>query len=153
MARVRGRLSLQSSLSASCPLKDAVPLLHAALTGCHAASRAFMGCVVCRFDGDAMLHAVHFRAGKALTYHSHWLRTPRFLFQRAYGGPLWPLVRLPSTFTSFWNGSYDRLACTYPDLEAPSQAEIITWRKVFVQGAFLLKTVHVRLRTNATLSI
>jgi carotenoid cleavage dioxygenase-like enzyme len=40
-----------------------------------------------------MVHAVYFSEGKALSYQNHWLRTPRLLCERAYGGPLWPRVR------------------------------------------------------------
>ena len=49
---------------------------------------------VCRFDGEAMVHAVYFAGGRALSYQNHWLRAPRFLLERAAGTPLWPRVRL-----------------------------------------------------------
>lgn len=40
------------------------------------------------FDGDAMVHAVHFGDGSA-TYRNRWVRTDGFGREQAAGGPLW----------------------------------------------------------------
>jgi carotenoid cleavage dioxygenase-like enzyme len=47
----------------------------------------------CRFDGDAMVHAVHLEGGRAVAYTNHWLRTNRFVIERAAGMTMWPRVR------------------------------------------------------------
>lgn len=68
---------------------------------------------MCRFDGDAMVHSVYFAGGKALSYQNHWLRTPKFLFERNFGAPLWAKVRhfnvhfyfRSSVSTSFYKSS------------------------------------------------
>lgn len=51
---------------------------------------------MCRFDGDAMAHAVYFANGQALSYHRHWLRAPMFLTERNFGANLIPRVRSPA---------------------------------------------------------
>jgi carotenoid cleavage dioxygenase-like enzyme len=40
------------------------------------------------FDGDGMVHAVHFADGRA-TYRNRWIRTDGFERERQAGGPLW----------------------------------------------------------------
>src|SRR5215212_6002457 len=40
------------------------------------------------FDGDGMVHAVHFAEGRA-TYRNRWIRTDGFERERAAGEPLW----------------------------------------------------------------
>jgi carotenoid cleavage dioxygenase-like enzyme len=40
------------------------------------------------FDGDGMLHAVHFDGGRA-TYRNRYVRTTEYLTERAAGGALW----------------------------------------------------------------
>jgi carotenoid cleavage dioxygenase-like enzyme len=40
------------------------------------------------FDGDGMVHAVHF-AGGAATYRNRWIRTDGFVRERGAGEPLW----------------------------------------------------------------
>jgi carotenoid cleavage dioxygenase-like enzyme len=40
------------------------------------------------FDGDGMLHAVHFDGGRA-TYRNRYVRTHEFLTERSEGGALW----------------------------------------------------------------
>lgn len=47
----------------------------------------------CSFDGEAMLHAVYFSEGKAMAYHNHWLRTPRWFAERAHKAALYLRVR------------------------------------------------------------
>lgn len=47
----------------------------------------------CRFDGEAMLHAVCFEGGKAKSYTNHWLRCYRFCTERAAGCNLTLRVR------------------------------------------------------------
>ena len=42
----------------------------------------------CRFDGEGMVHAVHFQDGQAKSYSNHWLRTKRFLAEAAAGSNL-----------------------------------------------------------------
>ena len=39
----------------------------------------------CRFDGDAMVHAVYFDKGKACSYANHQLRTPKLAAEQATG--------------------------------------------------------------------
>lgn len=43
------------------------------------------------FDGDGMVHAVHFENGRA-RYVNRWVRTDAFLAEREAGGPLWNSV-------------------------------------------------------------
>jgi carotenoid cleavage dioxygenase-like enzyme len=40
------------------------------------------------FDGDGMVHAVHFAGGRA-SYRNRWIRTDGFERERQAGGPLW----------------------------------------------------------------
>jgi carotenoid cleavage dioxygenase-like enzyme len=40
------------------------------------------------FDGDGMVHAVHFADGRA-TYRNRWIRTDGFRREQQAGGPLW----------------------------------------------------------------
>jgi carotenoid cleavage dioxygenase-like enzyme len=40
------------------------------------------------FDGDGMMHAIHFRDGRA-TYRNRWVRTSGFEREQAEGAPLW----------------------------------------------------------------
>jgi len=46
------------------------------------------------FDGDAMLHVVGFRDGKAF-YRNRFVRTDGFLAENEAGGPLWPGLAEP----------------------------------------------------------
>ncbi|OEY67614.1 carotenoid oxygenase family protein [Marinobacter sp. X15-166B] len=46
------------------------------------------------FDGDGMLHAVHFEEGKA-TYRNRFVRTTGFLAEQAAGKSLWPGILEP----------------------------------------------------------
>lgn len=46
------------------------------------------------FDGDGMLHAVHFADGRA-TYRNRWVRTAGFARERAAGRPLWRGIMEP----------------------------------------------------------
>ncbi|MCC5986566.1 MAG: carotenoid oxygenase family protein [Pararhodobacter sp.] len=50
------------------------------------------------FDGDAMLHAVHFEDGKA-TYRNRFVETTGFLAEQAAGRSLWPGILAPQGFT------------------------------------------------------
>ena len=52
------------------------------------------------FDGDGMVHAVHFADGEA-TYRNRWVRTEGFLAERDAGRALWrgiiePFARQPA---------------------------------------------------------
>src|SRR3954451_10963930 len=47
------------------------------------------------FDGDAMVHAVHFDDGAA-PYRNRWVRTDGFARERAAGGPLWRGIMEPT---------------------------------------------------------
>ncbi|WP_437276784.1 carotenoid oxygenase family protein [Sorangium sp. So ce375] len=51
------------------------------------------------FDGDGMLHGVHFQGGKA-TYRNRWIRTKGFLAEQEAGGPLWTGVTERPDFTN-----------------------------------------------------
>ena len=69
---------------------------------CAAASRLLqVAGIGCRFDGDAMIHAVRFADGKALSYQNHWLRTPRFLVEQQSGHDGSGRVHV-SCFDCFW---------------------------------------------------
>jgi carotenoid cleavage dioxygenase len=46
------------------------------------------------FDGDGMIHGVHFRHGKA-TYRNRFIRTTGFLAEQAAGQSLWPGIIEP----------------------------------------------------------
>ena len=46
------------------------------------------------FDGDGMLHAVHFAEGRA-TYRNRWVRTDGFEREREADGPLWRGIMEP----------------------------------------------------------
>ena len=50
------------------------------------------------FDGDAMLHAVHFEEGKA-TYRNRFVETTGFLAEQAAGKSLWPGILAPGEYT------------------------------------------------------
>ncbi|AXH99534.1 carotenoid oxygenase [Sporosarcina sp. PTS2304] len=50
------------------------------------------------FDGDGMLHAIHFENGKA-TYRNRFVRTPGFLAEQAAGKSLWPGILEPHLAT------------------------------------------------------
>lgn len=50
------------------------------------------------FDGDGMLHAMHFENGKA-TYRNRFVRTPGFLAEQAAGKSLWPGILEPHLST------------------------------------------------------
>ncbi|MEH7249460.1 carotenoid oxygenase family protein [Neobacillus niacini] len=50
------------------------------------------------FDGDGMLHAVHFEDGKA-TYRNRFVRTTGFLAEQAAGKSLWPGMLEPHLAT------------------------------------------------------
>lgn len=50
------------------------------------------------FDGDGMLHAVHFENGKA-TYRNRFVRTTGFLAEQAAGKSLWPGLLQPNLAT------------------------------------------------------
>jgi carotenoid cleavage dioxygenase-like enzyme len=49
---------------------------------------------LCRFDGDGMVHAVHFGEGKAKSYSNHWIRCDRFVEEREAGSNVYMRVRL-----------------------------------------------------------
>jgi carotenoid cleavage dioxygenase len=49
------------------------------------------------FDGDGMLHAVHFRDGKA-SYRSRWVETRGLTRERAAGRAIWPGLMGPYDF-------------------------------------------------------
>jgi carotenoid cleavage dioxygenase len=51
------------------------------------------------FDGDAMLHAVHFEAGKA-TYRNRFVRTRGLAAEVEAGGPLWTGLQEPPDFAN-----------------------------------------------------
>ena len=51
------------------------------------------------FDGDAMLHGVHFEDGRA-TYRNRWVRTSAFLAEEKAGEPLWGGVTERPDFTN-----------------------------------------------------
>ena len=55
---------------------------------CHAAE------AVCRFDGDGMVHALHFQDGKAQSYSNHWIRCDRFVEEQEKGSNVYMRVRL-----------------------------------------------------------
>ena len=46
-----------------------------------------------------MLHAVYFSEGRALAYHNHWIRCPRWFAERAHKGALWLRVRWPCAYS------------------------------------------------------
>ena len=46
------------------------------------------------FDGDGMLHAVHFEDGRA-TYRNRWIRTEGLAAEKAAGRPLWTGILEP----------------------------------------------------------
>ncbi|MYN12752.1 carotenoid oxygenase [Pusillimonas sp. TS35] len=50
------------------------------------------------FDGDGMLHAMHFQDGKA-TYRNRFVRTTGFLAEQAAGKSLWPGILSPQKYT------------------------------------------------------
>lgn len=50
------------------------------------------------FDGDGMLHAVHFEDGKA-TYRNRFVQTTGFLAEQAAGKSLWPGILSPHKYT------------------------------------------------------
>lgn len=50
------------------------------------------------FDGDGMLHAVHFENGKA-TYRNRMIQTPGYLAEKAAGQSLWPGILEPHLST------------------------------------------------------
>ena len=50
------------------------------------------------FDGDAMLHAIHFKDGKA-TYRNRFVQTTGFLAEAAAGKSLWPGLLQPELAT------------------------------------------------------
>lgn len=50
---------------------------------------------MCRFDGEAMVHAVCFEDGKAKSYGNHWLRTFRYGVEKAAGCNIFLRVRAP----------------------------------------------------------
>lgn len=47
-----------------------------------------------RFDGDGMVHAVHFGEGKAKSYSNHWIRCDRFVEERDAGSNVYMRVRV-----------------------------------------------------------
>jgi carotenoid cleavage dioxygenase-like enzyme len=49
------------------------------------------------FDGDGMLHGVHFEEGKA-TYRNRYVRAPGFVQEEAAGEPLWTGIMEPPDF-------------------------------------------------------
>jgi len=51
------------------------------------------------FDGDAMLHGVHFDGGRA-AYRNRWVRTSAFLAEEQAGEPLWSGVTERPDFTN-----------------------------------------------------
>ena len=51
------------------------------------------------FDGDAMLHGVHFAGGRA-TYRNRWVRTSAFVAEEQAGQPLWTGVTERPDFTN-----------------------------------------------------
>ena len=61
----------------------------------HASPDVHVVLQVCRFDGDAMVHAIHFAGGKAKSYCNHWIRTQRYLMEKAAGFNLLMRVRSP----------------------------------------------------------
>src|SRR5690606_33760483 len=50
------------------------------------------------FDGDGMLHAIHFEDGKA-TYRNRFVQTTGFLAEQAAGKSLWPGLLSPHKYT------------------------------------------------------
>jgi Retinal pigment epithelial membrane protein len=59
----------------------------------------------CRFDGEAMMHAISFSNGQARSYTNHWLRCKRYLYEKAAGTPLYLRVRtVPTTCTACAGG-------------------------------------------------
>lgn len=50
------------------------------------------------FDGDGMLHAIHFENGKA-TYRNRFVETVGFLAEQAAGRSLWPGLLQPEMYT------------------------------------------------------
>src|SRR5690606_18618362 len=50
------------------------------------------------FDGDGMLHAMHFEDGKA-TYRNRFVQTTGFLAEQAAGKSLWPGLLSPHKYT------------------------------------------------------
>jgi carotenoid cleavage dioxygenase-like enzyme len=57
--------------------------------------------IVHRFDGEAMVHAIHIAWGQAKSYTNHWIRAKRYLYEKAAGCNLYPRVLNPSTLSSF----------------------------------------------------
>jgi carotenoid cleavage dioxygenase-like enzyme len=49
------------------------------------------------FDGDGMIHAMHFEEGK-VTYRNRWVRTPALAAEEAAGHPLWTGIMEPPDF-------------------------------------------------------
>lgn len=50
------------------------------------------------FDGDGMIHAMHFEDGKA-TYRNRYVQTTGFLAEQAAGKSLWPGILSPHLYT------------------------------------------------------
>ena len=50
------------------------------------------------FDGDGMIHAMHFEDGKA-TYRNRYVQTTGFLAEQAAGKSLWPGMLSPHLYT------------------------------------------------------
>jgi hypothetical protein len=114
-------------------------------------SRMFNHLFVHRFDGEAMVHAIHIAGGEAKSYTNHWIRTKRYLYEKAAGFNLYLRVLSPSAVSMIRPRYHPRgIAITgfQPSL-AHQNRELLPWERSeilkFSAASYVLKVLRYSL--------